>query len=259
MGALARRSRSIRRREWRCSSPLLADPVRTVRIEAARALVSVPKEPMISSERAAFDRRRSPSTSKSQRVDADRAEAHVNLAAVVGAGETGGRRGGVPDALRMPALGAAYVNLADLYRVEGRDVEAEKVLRQGVAAAPRDPGVHHALGLALVRLKRMPEALRELASPRSFRRSDPRYVYVYGVALDSVGQTDERSRFWRPPDAGTPAIARFSQALASFSAKAGNRPAAIGYAKQLLELEPGNPEVQRLLVDLTAAQFPARR
>jgi hypothetical protein len=65
------------------------------------------------------------------------------------------------------------------------------VLRQGLIAAPQDPGVHHALGLALVRLKRMPEALVELRRAASLPPERPRYDYVYAVAL--TGRADRRS------------------------------------------------------------------
>ncbi len=235
--------------------PLLRDPVRTVRIEAARELLSVPKEAMSASERAEFEKALAEYV-ESQRVDADRAEAHLNLAAVALAqGDLAAAEAEYRIALaRTPALGGAWANLADLYRVQGRDDEAEKTLRQGLAAAPKDPGVHHALGLALVRLKRMPEALRELRIAAELPPERPHYVYVYGVALDSVGQTDRALEVLAAASARHPGDREILQALVSFSAKAGNRPAAIGYAKQLLELDPGDAGAQKLLADLNAAR-----
>jgi hypothetical protein len=62
-------------------SGLLRDPIRTVRIDAARALAGVPKEAMNSSERADFEKALAEFV-QSQLVDADRAEAHLNLAGV---------------------------------------------------------------------------------------------------------------------------------------------------------------------------------
>jgi len=36
------------------------------------------------------------------------------------------------------------------------------VLQTGITASPRDAGLHHALGLALVRAKRLDDAITEL-------------------------------------------------------------------------------------------------
>src|ERR1700756_5160775 len=58
----------------------------------------------------------------------------------------------------------AGINLAHLYRQLGRDGEGEGVLRAGIAASPRDAGLHHSLGLTLTRLKRPNDSLR--TSPR---------------------------------------------------------------------------------------------
>ena len=56
----------------------------------------------------------------------------------------------------------AYVNLADLYRSRGRDAESESILRDGLKMTPNNAMLRHALGLALVRLKRTDAALGEL-------------------------------------------------------------------------------------------------
>jgi tetratricopeptide (TPR) repeat protein len=236
-------------------SPLLRDPVRTVRIDAARTLASVPKDMMNSSERAEFETALGEYV-QSQMVDADRAEAHLNLAGVyVEQGELDRAEGEYRSALAlMPALGGTYVNFADLYRLKGLDEEAEKILRQGLIAVPRDPGIHHALGLTLVRQKRMPEALQELKKAAELPPDRPRYAYVYGVALDSVGQTDRALGVLAGAHVLHPGNREILIALATTNGKVRNWQAAIGYARKLVELDPGNPEAQRLLTDLTAAQ-----
>lgn len=57
------------------------------------------------------------------------------------------------------AFTEAAVNLADLYRLQGRDAEGEKTLRQALALEPQNAAAHHALGLLLIRQKKLPEAL----------------------------------------------------------------------------------------------------
>ena len=238
-------------------SPLLRDPIRTVRIDAARTLASVPKDSMNSSERASFEAALAEYV-QSQEVDADRAEAHLNLAAVaVEQGDVARAETEYKTALALvPALAGTYVNFADLYRMTGREDEAEKILRQGLAAAPKDPGVHHALGLTLVRQKRMPEALQELQKAAALPPERARYAYVYGVALDATGQTDRALEVLTAAHARFPGNREILSALASFNAKARNRGAAIGYAKQLLELDPQDPEAQRLYDQLTGKHAP---
>jgi len=241
-------------------SGLLRDPIRTVRIDAARTLASVPKDMMNSSDRADFETALAEYV-KSQLVDADRAEAHLNLAAIyVEQGELDKAEGEYRIALALtPAIAGTYVNLADLYRLKGRDDEAAKVLRQGLAVAPRDPGVHHALGLTLVRLKRLPEALQELERAATLQPERLHYIYVYGVALDSAGQTGHALEVLAAAHARHPGNREILFALASFSAKAGNRPAAIGYSRRLVELDPQDPEAKKLLEELTNPQAAGAR
>ena len=196
-------------------SPLLRDPIRTVRIDAARTLASVPKEQMNSSEHADFEAALAEYV-QSQLVDSDRAEAHLNLAGVyVEQGELDRAEAEYKTALAlMPALGGTYVNFADLYRQKGRDDEGERILRQGLERAPQDPGIHHALGLALVRQKRMGEALKELQKAAQLPPERPRYAYVYAVALDSVGQGGRALEVLRSAHAGHPGNREILAALA---------------------------------------------
>ena len=94
-----------------------------------------------------------------------------------------------------PPYAPAAINLADLYRSLGRDAEGEGVLRAALAASPRDAGLHHALGLTLTRLKRRDEALAALRRAAELAPEQPRYAYVYAVALHS--SPGESRRRWR--------------------------------------------------------------
>lgn len=88
-------------------------------------------------------------------------EAHLNLGLIALAkGEAPKAEQAYRTALRLdPAFAPAYVNLADLFRPQDRDTEGEQSLRSGIAAAPDDADLPHALGLLLVRQKRLGEAL----------------------------------------------------------------------------------------------------
>ena len=100
----------------------------------------------------------------------------------------------------QPDFTQAAVNLADLYRIQGREGEGEKTLRQALALDPPNAAAHHALGLWLIRQKRLPEALTALAEAARLSGDNPRYGYVYAVALN-----ERRPRPESDPDAGNDA------------------------------------------------------
>ena len=92
-----------------------------------------------------------------------------------------------------PGSAPLMVNLADLYRNQGLDGEAEPMLRRGVAADPGYAPAYHALGLLLAAPARL--ARRALRTPKGqiLAPDDARYAYVYAVALNSAGKaTDAR-------------------------------------------------------------------
>ena len=236
-------------------SPLLRDPIRTIRIEAARTLMSLPPAAMTATERSAFDDALAEWVD-SQKVDADRAESHLNLGVLQAVrGDAAGAEAEYRTAVGIqPALGAAWVNLADLYRTQGREGEAEKALRDGLAASPDDPGLHHSLGLSLIRQKRLADALPELERAAELAPGNVRYDYVYAVALDASGRTENALRLLGAAHARHGANREVLEALASFSAKAGHRHEAIAYAEKLVALDPGNPSARALLESLNSAR-----
>jgi Flp pilus assembly protein TadD len=231
----------------RLVAPLLRDPILTVRIQAARVLAPLQAQSVDPAVRRDLEAGIA-EYERAQHVDDDRGEAHLNL------GSLAAERGEFDRAEReyrkaialAPALGAAYVNLADLGRVRGREEEAERVLRQGLAASPRDPGIHHALGLTLVRMKRLPEALVELEQAARIPPERPHYVYVYAVALDASGRTRRAIEVLQRAHEQHTGDREILIALASFSSRIGDRASAAAYAKQLVDLDPEDPEARAL-------------
>src|SRR5215467_10809127 len=147
----------------RARGSLLSDPVRAVRLEAASLLADAPSAQLDARQRAALDRALSEYV-EAQRLNADRPEGRLSL------GSLYARQGHYEQAeqeyraaMRIePQFVPAYVNLADMYRSRSREADTEKVLRQGLRQVPGNAELHHALGLALARQKRLPEALVEL-------------------------------------------------------------------------------------------------
>lgn len=168
--------------------PLLSDPVRAVRLEAARVLAAVPADRLPGGQRATLTRVLTEYRA-AQQANADRPEAHLNLGVLhAQLGELDEAERAYRTALRLEqTFVAAYLNLADLYRQQGRDPEGEAMLRDALSVAPDPAPVEHSLGLLLVRQRRLSEALEALQRAAALRPDLPRYAYVYGVALQSSG------------------------------------------------------------------------
>ena len=172
------------------AAPLLSDPVKAVRIEAASLLAAIPAGQLTPEQQAAFERA-SAEYVETQRYNADRAEARVNLGTFYGnRGDAARAEEEIKAAIRLePFFIPAYVNLADLYRARGRDADGESALREGLKVAPKSAILHHALGLALVRMKRTGEALSELERATMLEPGNARFAYVYAVASAFGGQS----------------------------------------------------------------------
>ena len=150
-----------------------------------------------------------------------------------------------------PKFAPAAINLADLYRTLGRGREEEAVLRSAALASPGHAGVHHALGLALVRTKRLGEAIGELHRATGLDNAQARFAYVYGIALNSAGRRDEAISVLQENLARHPNDRETLAALVALNRDAGDAGAALEYAKRLAQLFPGDHALNALIKSLT--------
>ena len=230
---------------------MLKDPVRSVRIEAASALAGPTEAPIPAADRDAFTKALDEYIAV-ETYNADRPEGRValgNLYAIRGNEERAIAE--FRKALEIdPTSAPARANLADLYRAHGAEAEAESVLREGIAKTPRAAALHYALGLTLVRQKRTADALKELAEAAKLAPENPRFSYVYAVALNSGGRTKDALQVLTTALKTHPYDRDVLFGLAHFSAAAGDRGAAVGYARQLTDLDPENEEYAQLAAQL---------
>ncbi len=238
------------------AAPLLDDPIRAVRIEAARLLAAVPADgsagELGDELRTRIDRGVAEYIA-AQRVDADRPEARTNLGTLYaerGQGTQAESELRAAIALRR-GYTPAYVNLADLYRVERRDADGERVLRAGLAVSPDDAALHLALGLLLARQKQLPQAIDALQRAATLRPDDAHYGYVLGVALTSSGQTERALVVLSAAATRHPADRELLLALATITRDAGHRDTALEYARRLAAATPGDPAVMQLVSELS--------
>jgi tetratricopeptide (TPR) repeat protein len=211
------------------------------------AFVDVPDAELATEARAAFDRSLD-DFFLAQRSNAERPESHVNLGIVnVKRGRFEEARRSYDTALRLaPWFIPAHVNLADLLRLQGRDDEGEKVLRQALQVDPRNASVRHALGLLLVRTKRGNEALAELGRAAALAPEDPDFAYTYAIGLHSAGRAREAQE--RSPGARGLLVA-----LVTIHRERGTLREARAWARKLVEAAPRDPSARGLAASLEPA------
>ena len=239
----------------RLAAPLLADPIRSVRIEAARLLAGSPQQLLEKGQRSALDRATSELIA-AEMASAERPESHINLASLyIQMGRTDDAQNELQTALRLdPNFVPAMINFADLHRMQHRDKEGEQWLQKAISVAPDSADALHALGLLKIRQKRYADALTLLARAASLRPDNPRYSYVYAVALDSSGQVDAAIAVLKRAHDRRPANREVLTALVEFEQDKGNLPLAVTYARQLIELVPDNAQAKLLLAGLLRQQ-----
>jgi tetratricopeptide (TPR) repeat protein len=230
-------------------APLLEDRLRTVRIEAARVMAHAGAPPPPAAA-AAFERalREYEAT---QRANVSTPQAWLNLGNLYVAQRAAERaEAAYREALkRDPQFVPAYVNLADLYRLSQRDAAGEALLRDGLRAMPAAPGLHEALGLALVRRGDKRAALEEFASAYRAAPAQSRLAYLYALALDDAGRRPEALRVLSA-SAQRGASRDVLLALASLRAQSGDTAGAAAALQALAAINPDDP---------TLAQYGARR
>jgi Tfp pilus assembly protein PilF len=233
------------------AAPLLTDPVRSVRIEAARLLAGTAPDLLQDTQKTALDQAISELIA-SEMASAERPENHMNLALLYAQmGRTSDAESELTTALRLdPKFVPAMVNLADLYRQQQRDNEGQQWLEKAMAAEPNAAEPVHALGLLKIREKQYRDALTLLAKAAALQPSNVRYSYVYAVALQSTGQVNQAITVLQQAHQRRPADREVLSGLISFERDNGNLPTAIVYAQQLVALVPDDPGAKAMLQEL---------
>ena len=119
-----------------------------------------------------------------------------------------------------------------------------------MAVEPDNADVRYALGLYLVRKHDYPEALDLLRRAHELMPDNARYAYVYAVALNSSGATREALALLEGTHSQHPADRNVLMALVSIARDSGDYAAALRHARELLNLDPGNAQLQGLITDL---------
>lgn len=232
-------------------APLLSDPVRAVRIEAAEVMAATPAD-TLSADAARSLERATDEYVAAQELNADRPEAHMNLGLLYARGNRLEKsESEFKTALSLdPAFAPAAVDLADLYRAKNEDQAGEHILRDAIGHSPTDASLRHALGLLLVRQKSSTQALNFLAAAAHIEPDNPRYAYVYAIALNDAGQSSAAIETLESSVNAHPYDRDSLAALVSFLQQAGDHHKALAYARRLQALEPADPSLQQTIKTL---------
>jgi predicted CXXCH cytochrome family protein len=234
--------------------PLLSDPVRAVRVEAARVLASVPAADFEPAQRARFDAALGEFRAV-QEAALDMPGSHLNLAVL---DETQGRPSEAVQhylaALRLdPDFTPARLNLARLYSTIGQLQDAERILRTGVARVPNQGDLHYSLGLLLAEQRRLAEAIAALAEAARLLPDRPRVQYNFALALQQAGRRPEAEVVLLKAQSLAPTDRSIAYALAVFYSQDRRWFLAIPWAEKLVALDPADPQAQQFLAQLRAS------
>jgi predicted CXXCH cytochrome family protein len=234
----------------RLLGPMLRDPVRTVRAQAAARLAGALAERLTEPQRSAE------ATALEEYVDEQSYMSDLpsgpydlgNLYVALGRPADAERQ--YRRALEIDGqFFAAHANLASLLAGQGRLAEAETLLRQAHAARPQEAGLSFNLGLLLAERGRADEAKAML---RAALETDPRMApAAYNLAV-MVGARHpaEALTLARRAAALRPEDPRYAWTVAYFQARTGDLPGAARTLEVLLRTHPESGETYGLLVEV---------
>ena len=228
-------------------TPLIDDPIMAVRMEVATSLAGVPLDQIEPKEadrlRALFKEYLAVQ------------EQHADMPGVLmQLGLFHSSRGDAPAAERAyrealelnHQLVAAYLNLADLLRAQGRDEEARELLLKALAVAPDNGNTLHALGLLETRSEDPARALDYLGRAAALETRGTRHRFVYAIALHDLGEPRKALVELNRLNRLFPSDEQVLLALANYSAELGEWSQARSHADKLVKLAPQNPNYQQL-------------
>jgi predicted CXXCH cytochrome family protein len=234
---------------------LLKDPVRLVRIAAARSLAEVPAARIPAEDRTAFERAYAELLAAENSL-ADMPAAQLNLASLAQRrGDFAAAEAAYRKAIAMdPYLEPAYNALASFLSSRNDNTGAERTLREGLARIPANGQLHYSLGLLLAEEKRLDEAIVQTGLAAKSLPDRARVHYNLGLMQQQQGKVSAAEASLDRARALGDAEAAY--ALALLYAKQGKKDRALPIAEELAARYPGNAQVARLRDELRGRPAP---
>jgi len=228
-------------------APLLADPVKAVRLDAVSALAGVPRELLKTYQQEALDQALA-EYRETMAYSLDFASSGLNLGNLEASlGQPGEAEKYYRLAIEVDDLFfPAKMNLAVLLSGQGRAAEAETLLREVVAGYPDNGDARYALGLQLVELGRAGEAVEQLRRAVDLMPRNARARYNLGLLLAQLGRVEEAGPLLTAALALEPENPDFLVALADHWLRQGRPREALALAERLIAARPGDPTGRQL-------------
>jgi len=231
-------------------APLLEDPLKAVRIAAARLLVDVPPlafpaEAVLPFDRAAAEHR------ASLLASADLPETQMNIATL--ALRTGNPRAAEAALRRALDLNGhfedAWLRLGSLQQGRGRSAEAAASFRAGLARLPSSGNLRRALGLLEIERGALRNGIDELETAATLLPGDARLRYNLALALARAERPQAAEARMRDALALAPSDPEILYGLGFLLMEQERFEEAKGLARQLLRLHPQRPEGPDLMAE----------
>jgi len=220
-------------------TPLLRDPVRAVRIIAARDLLSVP------GQGSAWDS----AIAEYEQVQSsllERAEANLNLAMLY---QASGRGDKVEAQLRTallrdPDFFPALVTLAQWLEANGRTPEARGLIADELARHPDAALLQHTQGLMLIRSGDTAKAMPHLRNAARLEPANGQFIFVLAVALHDSGHVDDACQQLEDLLKRQPYSRNARLSLIQYYLENGQEPKAQKVMQSWKALNPGDPALK---------------
>ncbi len=240
---------------WRLLNPLLDDEHLPIRTEAARALSAMLIQPFPAGLNVQDSKRLNAALDEYkgiQQYQAERGYSHTNLGNLaLTLQEPEQAKAHYLQAISIePIFAPAYVNLADLYRNQGDEKAAQKILKQGLTVNKESADIHYALAMSLIRSKKKDIALTHLKKAAQFAEDNASYQYTYALLLQDLGNMPAAISALERAFNLTPNNPDINYSLAQWYVAEENYSQALFYARNLARLVPGNQQVQQFVKQL---------
>ena len=229
--------------------PLLTDPVRSVRIQAARSLAELLAQSILPKREKEQLAAGLAEYRAAQEYAGDMPGPHLNLGRLYE--DSGDRMSSIAEYKRAleidPWFVQAAFNLTAVLNRMGRNAEAEQVLRDALERFPDEGELHYSLGLLLAELKRMEDALIALTDAARLIPRNPRIHYNRGLVLRELNRMGEAENSLLSAYSLTPGDPQLVHALVLLYQQQADAEAATRFAQELVRLRPEEPKYRELL------------
>lgn len=146
----------------------------------------------------------------------------------------------------VPSFVPALLNYSDFLRNQGRAAEEADLLKLAIKRVPDSASAQHAMGLHLIRAKDYQGALPYLKSAALSEGLDanPRFAYIYAVALDTLGQTSTAVQVLEAADKRWPRQVESLVALVMYLEKTQQLKKIPRYLRVLNTIAPESPQIR---------------